>query len=89
MAQKTGKVPPALKRKPELFEDLRLVWEAFKTLSPARQYYNGAPQPIPLSEILAYCQMFEINDLEERREFAEFIIEMDTVFIAAVLKKSR
>ncbi|WP_370193296.1 MULTISPECIES: hypothetical protein [Aurantimonas] len=41
----------------------------------------GYEGPIPLSEILAYCQMFGIDDPDDRADFLRTIRAMDAVYL--------
>ena len=38
---------------------------------------------MPLSEVLAYCQLFGVDDPEEREELVEMIGALDSEYIAA------
>lgn len=68
MAGAAGEVPAALAARPELFEDLRPVAEAFALLARGRPVAAGlgeaAPQPIPLSDIKAWLDLFGDPDPE-------------------------
>lgn len=47
----------------------------------------GAPMPIPLSEILAYCDLYRIHDLDERHEIVTFIQAMDRTYLDRARKE--
>lgn len=36
---------------------------------------------VPISEILAYCELVEIDSIEDRSDLAYIISEMDSVFM--------
>jgi len=57
MERESGKPVPALSRKPELFEDLVEVWEAFWVLHRTRDTGFG-PGFIKLSEMAVYLSLF-------------------------------
>ena len=65
-AASTGRVPPALLEKPILDDYEVDLWDAYMALSGSRRLGFGAAGPIPMSEILAYCEMFGIRDVDER-----------------------
>ena len=46
----------------------------------------GGPGPIPLSEILAYCDIYRIEDLDERDELVTFVRAMDQAYLEHVTK---
>lgn len=71
---------PILNDKPELFPDLRWIWEGFMSISASRQIGMSAPQPILLSEILAYCEYTGIFDSCEREELLNHVQKLDIVF---------
>lgn len=51
-------------------------------LTSSRQFGMAAPQPILISEIVAYCELMGINDPDEREEFLHHVQKMDLVFQA-------
>lgn len=52
-------------------------------LHGSRQYTMGGAGPIPLSEVLAYFQMFGVRDEDEREEMVAFIRALDSEWLAA------
>lgn len=48
----------------------------------------GGAGPIPLTEILAYMQMFEISDVDERTWLLRVVGKMDSVYLAHNAKKN-
>jgi hypothetical protein len=80
---------PILVSRPELYPDLYWVWEAFMMLSSTRQQGMGGPQPISLTELLAYCQYHAIQDSEEREEILHLVQHLDRVFLAHYAEKSK
>jgi len=56
-------------------------------LSDSRAILQGGVGPVPLSEMLAYMQMFEINDLDEREHFTKMVKALDRVYVKHVNEK--
>lgn len=85
-----GTTPTALADRPELYDDLEPVARAFSLLSSCRPMIAGfggvVPAAIPLAEILAYCQMFAVED---RDEFVRLIHAMDDAYQMHLAKKRR
>ena len=48
----------------------------------------GGALPIPISEILAYCILYEIDDLEERNEYVAIIQALDQAYLELLSSKS-
>ena len=82
-----GKPTPALENRPELYPDLVPVWEAFVLLSPSRNVGWGAGA-IPLSEVRAYCEMFEIPP-EDREELLYLLRALDEEYLKLTGEKSK
>ena len=70
----------SLESRPELDEGVILFWNAFQMLSPSRSVGMGVGC-IPLSEILAFCDMADVRGVDERIEFVRVIQAMDAVFL--------
>ena len=87
-AEAEGERVKPLENKPELYSDLKLDFDAFNILSTSRPvgFSYGA---IPISEILAYCNMFGIDDYEERKEFIKRIKILDRAYLNFHNKKSK
>jgi len=69
--------PPALEKKPELYDWMREYLSAFYTLNNTRQYGFG-PNPITLTEMSAYLQLYGASDPES---FIEYLMKMDEAFL--------
>jgi len=67
-----GKRVPAIENRPELFDDLIPIWQAFEQLHSGRQSGFGI-SPLRTSDILTYLNFRQIDDLE----FYELILAMD------------
>ncbi len=68
-------MPQALQDKPEYFEDLSYIVDAFNILSCSRA---DSFSYIPLTEIKAYCDLYGIDDVEE---FVFLLRKMDHAFV--------
>jgi hypothetical protein len=76
-------VAPALTRKPVLNEFSAFYLAAFSDLSGTRQAGFSGPQRITVAEMLAYCELF---DVDEREQFFYNIRAADGVFMEWVAK---
>ncbi|WP_244388284.1 phage tail assembly chaperone [Pyramidobacter piscolens] len=76
----------ALRDKPVLYPELEYVWNAFATLSGCRQFSIVGAGAIPVSEVLAYCDLMKIGDVEERSDILYLIQAMDNVFLSEINK---
>ena len=54
---------------------------AFRELTDSRPYTQAQPIPIPLSEILAYCQMYYIESLLERERLVKVVRILDNTYL--------
>lgn len=83
-------MPPALLKRPTLFEDLVPVWNAFQKLSGHRLYSAmGMPGAIPFSEVKVYAELHGISDADHRLEFMHLIEKLDSSFLEYVAKKQK
>lgn len=74
---KTGIIPPALLNRPTLEDGDEEYVTAFMMLNTRRSSGMG-PNPISLTEILAYVQLYEVNEPET---FVRVMVEMDVVLM--------
>jgi hypothetical protein len=57
----------------------------FQELAGSRGYsQSGTPLPLPLSEIRAYCDFFEITSLQEKTLLWKMIRRLDSAFVSTV-----
>lgn len=49
----------------------------------------GGPLPVPVSEILAYCQLFYIAKLNERERLFRYINSLDNAYLDYVGEQSK
>lgn len=82
-----GVTPPALLNRPHLEAQLRWYLEAFYTLSRGRQITMGGAGPIPLSEMLAFTQLYKLATIEERARFIDVMCLLDGVYLDHQAKK--
>lgn len=78
---------PELEKKPELYNDLVMDYQAFAVLSSSRRM-GMSIAPIPISEILAYANYCYITDYEQRDVFLRRIKLLDRVFLEWHQKKA-
>lgn len=76
-----------MENRPELYPDLVPVWEAFVLLSPSRNMGWGAGA-IPLTEVRAYCEMFEIEP-EEREDLLYLLRALDEEYLKSTNEKGK
>lgn len=77
---------PILSSQPELFPDLKWIWEGFHILSSSRQRGFSSLQPLFYSEIVKY--MDENHYVGEDRDyFMQMIQFMDRTFLEELDKK--
>lgn len=76
-----------MENRPELYPDLVPVWEAFVLLSPSRSMGWGAGA-IPLSEIKAYCEMFDIEG-DDREELLILLRALDDEYLKSTNEKGK
>lgn len=78
----TGLKTATLDDEPEPLPHAQLFWRAFTALSDRRTYDQGAPQPLQLTEILAYLKM---NGLDDDREIVtdtlHYVVALDRHYI--------
>lgn len=87
--ESSGIVPKALENRPILDPSLHIYVTAFYDLSFARPYVGmGSPSPIPLSEIVAYCDYYGFTDVEFRRSFLKYIRAMDNAQLVVMNKQA-
>jgi hypothetical protein len=71
-------MPPALQTQPQLWAENQTLLEAFYRLNGTRQSGMNGAFAISMSEINAYCQMFEVDEVAE---FFNAIAACDSVYL--------
>ena len=87
----SGVTPRALLDRPRLEPHLSLYRKIYERLSRSRQWGEGGPQAIALSEVFSYCDGMGLYGDEFREKLVDLIQEMDAVFMehcAAEAKKT-
>lgn len=80
--QASGTRVPVLEEMPEVLPHAQFYWQAYQTLSSRRIIIDGKPQPIPISEVLAYTQFIGVNDAYGRRDFLRIMLLLDTEYLS-------
>ena len=70
----------ALEKRPTLYPDLFQVWSGFNDLHCSRQI-GMSVCPLQLQEIISWLDLNCITDQETRRDYVEFIREMDLAWL--------
>lgn len=81
----SGLSPQSLEDKPDLHEWMVEYLNGFEVLNRTRQMGMGI-QPIQLSEILAYLQIFGTLDAER---FVTHVVTMDSAYLGVMAKKTQ
>lgn len=85
-----GIEPIALQNRPKLEKKLLYFRSVFVELSDSRAYSQyGQPLPIPISEYVAYCEMFEIRSLAERERLFHMVRAQDRAYVQHMSKKMK
>jgi hypothetical protein len=85
----TGVTPKALESRPELASRLGYYYQAYNRLARSRDVSMGGPLPLKVSEILAYCTLFEIRQVEERGRLFDHITNLDDTYLDYLAKKNK
>lgn len=83
----TGETPPALANRPALNKWVLNYWAGFHLLNASRPLGPSGVGPIPLSEIVAYCEMFQVDDMDERERFVTMIRALDAAYLKRQAEK--
>jgi hypothetical protein len=85
--RRSGKMPAPLAEEPTLEDHEIGYFEVFSGLSSSRSYADGSPQPIRVSEVLAYCQLMGIDRLEQRQDTLQMVQALDGVWMTHQVEK--
>lgn len=88
LQEKLGVIPKALRERPTVHELGDELYGGFNALSSSRSYGMGGPLAVTIEAIYAYCQMFEISDLDDRVAFLHAVQRLDSVYLAEVAKRT-
>jgi hypothetical protein len=70
-----------LETKPELSQGGGSVLNAYDVIDNSRQRYEGGPQAIQVSEVLAYLEIAKIEAVEDRLLFLNTIKTLDVIYL--------
>jgi hypothetical protein len=76
-----GMTPKALASRPTLKPRLGYYYAAYNRLSRSRDASMAGPLPIKVSEVLAYCTLLEIRNVEERVRLFDHIACLDDAYL--------
>jgi hypothetical protein len=85
---KSGEEVPALKNRPTLTMWQRFFWDAYHVVNSSRNFHSAGLASIPLSEILAYFQIYNIRDLELRDLYIQHIQTLDNTYLEHANKRT-
>lgn len=77
--QKRGVQVRALQNKPEIYDDLTPAFNVWAELSRRRTYHGSGPNPIQLTELIAWLDEMEIED--GRSELRDLVLRIDDLFL--------
>lgn len=80
-ARQTGVTPAPLRAIPKLQPRDRELLEAFRGLDQARRMGHSAPDPLQISEVLAYLQLVGIAQQDLRSKYLRILQMLDRVFM--------
>lgn len=82
-------IPPELEAEgPELLPETAPYWEAWQVLSLSRPSGFGVGA-IPISEIKAYLELYQVDDLDERIRYVRLIQAADGEFLKVMAERSK
>ncbi len=64
-------------------------YNAYQSIARSRNAGMAGPLPIPVSEILAYCNLFQIVKLDERERIFRYINCLDNAYLDHAAEKSK
>jgi hypothetical protein len=79
---------PAVLRKPPPSAEDDIYYVGFCILGGRRLYSQVGPQPIPLTEIMAYMDEACMTDLDDRETFLEIVCDLDACEMNLLAKKA-
>ena len=79
----------ALASRPELDMRQAYYYNAYQSMSRSRNAGMGGALPIPVSEILAYCELFYIAQLDERARLFRYVNRLDGAYLNWAAERSK
>jgi hypothetical protein len=78
-----------LQSRPKLDQRQVYYYNAYQQMSRSRSAGMGGALPIPVTEILAYCELFYIAQLDERERIFRYVNRLDDAYLAHVAEKTK
>lgn len=67
---------------PEPLPHAQIFWQGFTALSDRRLYDQGSPQPLQMTEILAYLQMHRLDDDADLvTDMLQYVVALDRHYV--------
>lgn len=83
-----GFTPKSLLSRPTLDTHQAYHYSIYQDISGSRAISPAGAMPIPVTEILAYCDLFKIDTLHERAQIFRYVTQMDSAYLAHVASKT-
>ena len=87
--KKDGLDPSALRDRPVLDAAQAYYMSIYRELSDSRRYTYGQPVCIPVSEVLAYCEMYYVHSVTEREVLARMVRVLDGAYLKVTSEQSK
>lgn len=75
-----GRIAKDMPEEPEVMPTALWMWNAFNRLTTQRQYGERGPQPIAISEIKAYAELYELSFYHTLR-LVEVVLKLDRMYV--------
>lgn len=75
-----GKRVQALEEKPDLYEDLKWIYDGFNELNWQRRTVVNAVSSISVSEIVHWLDLNQVDDRDDRMLFSRMVFKLDRVW---------
>jgi len=81
--------PRALLDRPVLDHRQAYYYVAYQAMARSRNAGMAGALPIPVSEILAYCELFYIAQLDERARLFRYVNRLDNAYLDWAAERSK
>lgn len=78
-----------MRDRPVLDERQVYYYNAYQQMSGSRSVGMGGALPIPVSEILAFCNLFYISGLSERERLFKYVHRLDSAYLDHAAEKAK
>jgi len=78
--EKTGKMPSALAKRPEVLPHLLDYWNGFTSLDRSREWSMGGPFGIRYAEMIAFAAIHRFRD-DDLADLAFYVGKLDNVYL--------